>query len=87
MFKETNLKESTGMRVAWCPCDASSCRIKPRELKLIAIVCFDSLPQCNKSVYLNVRIRSGVSISRFFEEQYVHLARDLDRQKYERIEA
>lgn len=36
--------------------------------------------------YLNVRIRSRVSISRLFEEQYVHLVTELDERKYERSE-
>lgn len=45
VFNETNLNDSTGIRVALCPCDVSSCGIKIQTNKLPVLMYWNSEKQ------------------------------------------
>lgn len=67
VFNETNVKDNTGMRVAVCPCDASSWNVtsshKKNKQTLKYSRCRIIIKQTDKSIYLNVRINSRLPIS------------------------
>lgn len=77
VFNETNLKDSTGIRVALCPCVANSWGIKRRTSSqcLLGAKTYVNTAPNKEGIHLDVRVRSRLSIPGLFQKQHMHIGK------------